>query len=172
MMPVTRHRPCTVERVVRSAVLSDCGTYRYVLTRRWVEGPLLGWVMLNPSTADAERDDPTIRRCMGFARTWGFAGIIVRNLYAARSSSPAALWSHPEPGGPANDQYLAGTGVDQLTVCAWGALGARQDRAGWSLPVWSSSAPGWCVWAAPRRVNPATRCMPGPSCRLNRSTPR
>ncbi len=45
MMPVIRHRPCTVERVARAAVLSDCGTYRYVLTRRWSGGPLLGWVM-------------------------------------------------------------------------------------------------------------------------------
>lgn len=128
MTPVTRHRPCTVERVARAAVLSDCGTYRYVLTRRWAEGPVLGWVMLNPSRADAERDDATVRRCMGFARSWGFAGIIVRNLYAARSSSPAGLWSHPEPVGPANDQYLASAAEDQLTVCAWGALGERHHR--------------------------------------------
>jgi len=77
MTPVTRHRPCTVERVAWVAVLSDCGTYRYVLTRRWAEGPVLGWVMLNPSRADAGRDDATVRRCMGFVRSWGFAGIIV-----------------------------------------------------------------------------------------------
>jgi len=98
MTPATR-RPRTVERVVRSAVLSDCGTYRYSLTRRWSPGPLLGWVMLNPSRADALVDDPTIRRCVGFARRWGFAGIVVRNLYALRATDPRELSRHPAPVG-------------------------------------------------------------------------
>jgi len=110
----------------RSAVLSDCGTYRYLLTRRWSEGPLLGWVMLNPSRADALVDDPTIRRCVGFARRWGFAGIVVRNLYALRATDPRELLHHPDPVGPDNHTHLDAAAGDALTVCAWGARGGTR----------------------------------------------
>lgn len=78
--------------LTRDAKLSECGKYRYDLRRVWDSTqPLLGWIMLNPSTADAMVDDPTIRRCMGFARSWGFGGIRVCNLWAVRSSSPTVL---------------------------------------------------------------------------------
>ncbi len=110
----------------RSAVLSDCGTYRYSLTRRWSVGPLLGWVMLNPSIANALVDDPTIRRCVGFARRWGFAGIVVRNLYALRATDPRALSRHPDPVGPDNHTHLGAAAGDALTVCAWGARGGTR----------------------------------------------
>jgi hypothetical protein len=80
------------------------------------------FVMLNPSTADAEQDDPTIRRCMGFARTWGFGGIVVLNLYAYRATKPTDLWRATDPVGPENDRllgdYLARA---ELIVAAWGA---------------------------------------------------
>jgi len=110
----------------RSAVLSDCGIYRYSLTRRWSPGPLLGWVMLNPSIADALVDDPTIRRCVGFARRWGFAGIVVRNLYALRATDPRELARHPAPVGPDNHTHLDAAAGDALTVCAWGARGGTR----------------------------------------------
>lgn len=74
-----------------SAWLSDDDVYRYELTRRWGTGPLLPFVMLNPSTADGSVDDPTIRRCMGFARRGFLNGIKVVNLYAYRSTDPKAL---------------------------------------------------------------------------------
>jgi hypothetical protein len=113
-----------------SAILSPCNTYRYRLNRDGDPGPYgpALFLMLNPSTADAELDDPTIRRCRGFARTWGNSGIVVANLYALRSTDPAGLWSHPDPVGPDNDAHLAA----QMTlypnvVCAWGA-NARPDR--------------------------------------------
>jgi hypothetical protein len=62
-------------------------------------------LLLNPSTADATADDPTIRRCRGFARLWGCAGITVA-LYALRATDAAALWRHSDPKGPENDAWL------------------------------------------------------------------
>jgi hypothetical protein len=75
----------------RGATLSDCGRYRYRLWRRWADGPTVLFVMLNPSTADADVDDPTIRRCIGFARSWGAGALEVVNLYAWRATQPAEL---------------------------------------------------------------------------------
>lgn len=113
----------------KSAAFSRCGTYRYELTRTWDEElPTVTWIMLNPSTADAETDDPTIRRCIGFAKAWSRGGIIVRNLYALRATDPRDLLKHPDPIGPHNDEYLWGSLDEEMTVCAWGAHGRRGDE--------------------------------------------
>lgn len=88
------------------AVIDASGSYRYRLTRQWAAGPLLPFVMLNPSTADALADDPTIRRCIGFARREGAAGILVANLYALRATDPAVMLHDPDPVGPENDEHL------------------------------------------------------------------
>ena len=102
------------------AHISKCGNYRYELTRRWDDDlPMLGWIMLNPSTADASIDDPTIRRCIGFAKSWGFGSIMVTNLFALRATNPRELLSHPDPVGPENDNWLELQ--PQVTVAAWGA---------------------------------------------------
>lgn len=113
-----------------SAVISECGTYRYRLTRQWTPTlPALGWVMLNPSTADNTVNDPTIRRCIAFAKAWGYGGIAVRNLYALRATSPKELATHPDPVGPGNDVALKHVAVTEpVTVLAWGA-NAPADRA-------------------------------------------
>ncbi|MBF6333571.1 DUF1643 domain-containing protein [Nocardia transvalensis] len=113
----------------RSAILSPCGTYRYELTRRWSPGPLAGWIMLNPSTADADVDDPTVRRCIAFARGWGYGGIVIRNLYALRASDPRELDDHPAPVGPDNDDHLSHCGREELTVLAWGSRGGDRGLA-------------------------------------------
>lgn len=114
-----------------SAIISPCGTYRYSLTRpgepNAARGPAL-FLMLNPSTADASLDDPTIRRCRGFAKAWDCAGIVVANMYALRATDPAALWVHPDPIGPDNDAWLAHLIREHETVvCAWGA-NAKAER--------------------------------------------
>jgi hypothetical protein len=85
--------------------------------------------MLNPSTADAERDDPTIRRCGGFARAWGFGAMTVVNLFALRATDPARLRRARDPIGRDNDRHIAeaAAGADAL-VLAWGIHGALRDR--------------------------------------------
>ncbi len=112
-----------LEPVVRkSAVISPCGTYRYELRRQWGPEPPVGWVMLNPSTADAELDDPTIRRCISFSGAWGAGGIVVVNLYALRATDPGELARHHYPVGPENDRYWRAVADEcSSVVCAWGA---------------------------------------------------
>lgn len=117
-----------LDEVRRSAVISPDGVYRYLLTRRWAVGPLATFVMLNPSTADHETDDPTVRRCMGFARRWGLPGVRVVNLYAYRAASPVQLWTAADPVGPAADRWLQlAAAARGPLVAAWGAA-ARSDR--------------------------------------------
>jgi hypothetical protein len=86
--------------------------------------------MCNPSTADAERDDPTIRRCVRFARRWGYGGIVVRNLYALRTPHPRELRRHPDPIGVDNDTHLMAACGDPITVCAWGSAGPGVTERG------------------------------------------
>lgn len=99
------------------------GLYRYRLWRVWDEGlPTCLFVMLNPSTADADRDDPTIRRCVGFAKAWGYGRLDVVNLYAYRATKPDELWSAGDPIGPRNDVVIADAMLDAIhVVVAWGA---------------------------------------------------
>lgn len=113
------------------ALLSDDGVYRYHLWRRWAEGRSMIWVMVNPSTADAETDDPTIRRCMGFARREGCGGIDVINLFALRSKDPSVLKTHPDPNGPDNPDTWLGT-LDPTRgpiVVGWGGSVGKKLRA-------------------------------------------
>lgn len=106
-----------------SATLSDDGAYRYRLTRTWgTSGRHAAWLMLNPSTADALTDDPTIRRCTGFSRAWGFDSLVVVNLFALRAADPAALARHPEPIGLGNDEFISrAVAAAPVVIAAWGA---------------------------------------------------
>ena len=114
------------------AVISDCDAYRYRLNRVWnlAERQGLLFVMLNPSTADANVDDATIRRCTGFAKKWGYGGFNVVNLFAFRATDPRELLSADDPIGPDNDQHIseALANSDRI-VCAWGANKAAKTRA-------------------------------------------
>lgn len=108
-----------------SAILSDDGSYRYRLTRVWGDGPLLTWVMLNPSTADAELDDPTIRRCRSFTQRGKFGGFQVLNLFAYRSTDPSALTKVRDPVGPQNDEMFEKYASPYVCV-AWGTKGTPE----------------------------------------------
>ena len=123
----------------KSAEISDCGLYRYELARSWGDrGPdgRVVFVMLNPSTADAANDDPTIRRCIGFAKSWGYDSIAIVNLFAFRSAYPADLWKAGRPVGPENDAYIRKNIIDsRLVVCAWGSHAKARPRAGVVLRI-------------------------------------
>lgn len=114
----------------RSAVISECGAYRYVLGRDWdIARPLLGFIMLNPSTADADIDDPTIRKCIGFSERLGFGALRVVNLFAFRATKPAALKAAGYPVGPDNDTHTWGTlAACDTIVCAWGVNARNLSR--------------------------------------------
>lgn len=113
-----------------NAVMSACERFRYRLSRQWGEGGTVCWVMLNPSTADAAQDDPTIRRCIGFSQAWGYGSLVVVNLFALRSTSPKALYASSDRVGPENDRHIADAATTaDLVVCAWGNHGALGGRA-------------------------------------------
>lgn len=106
----------------KGAIISDCGKYRYRLWRIWNEAnPLVMFIMLNPSTADSNLDDPTIRRCIGFAGSWGYGGLYVGNLFAYRSTDPKQLKSVIDPRGKDNDYHLRQMVMKcSIVICAWG----------------------------------------------------
>ncbi|MGO9598427.1 MAG: DUF1643 domain-containing protein [Isosphaeraceae bacterium] len=112
------------------ALLSPCGCYRYALWRRWASGPQVLFVMLNPSTADELTDDPTIRRCIGFARSWGFGSLTVGNLFAYRAIYAGELCASPDPVGSENDRWLTRLQEESsLTIAAWGNHGRLLGRS-------------------------------------------
>ena len=121
-----------------TATLSHCRTYRYSLTREWGSGLAVLFVGLNPSTADEMLDDPTIRRCVSFAREWGYARLHMANLFAFRATDPRDMKNASDPVGPENDKHLLALANDSaLTVAAWGVhgtLGGRHNAVRGMLP--------------------------------------
>ena len=110
------------------ALYSRCGRYRYRLTRRWGAGPVLAWIMLNPSTATEERNDTTIARCEGRARRGGFGGVEILNLFAFRATRPADLRQAEDPVGPGNGQVVLESAARAgMILCGWGVHGALRD---------------------------------------------
>jgi hypothetical protein len=108
-----------------TADISPCGTYRYRLSRTWgirTSRDRLLVCMLNPSTADATQDDPTIRRCIGFAKREGCCGLDVVNAYALRATDPKVLRTHIDPIGTKNDVTLFTAGrLYAFCLVAWGS---------------------------------------------------
>lgn len=117
------------EAMERGADISRCGRYRYTLWRKWAPGETVMFIGLNPSTADATLDDPTIRRCIGFARAWGFGGLMMTNLFAWRATDPRDMKAAESPIGPFNNDVLWTAHMNAaLTVAAWGAHGTHLGR--------------------------------------------
>ena len=113
-----------------SAIFSPCRTWRYVLTRTWGDGDEAIFIGLNPSTADESKDDPTIRRCIGFAKRWGCGGLVMLNLFAFRATLPVDMYEADDPVGPDNDQWLeSATHRRTFVIAAWGNHGEYRGRA-------------------------------------------
>ncbi len=121
------------DHMEKGAEISPCGRYRWRLWRRWTMGPCAAFVMLNPSVADAIVDDPTIRRCMSFARRERCGSLEVVNLFAFRATNPSALISAAVPdGGLQGDAVISATVTRaDLIVCAWGSASIARQRACW-----------------------------------------
>jgi len=115
-----------------AAEFSPCRTWRYVLRRRWGPGRPCGFILLNPSTADETENDPTIRRCIGYAKAWGFGALTLGNLFAFRATLPKDMRAAADPVGPDDDAALlaiAREAGEGRIVCGWGAHGAFQGRS-------------------------------------------
>ena len=127
----------------KQAVISECKRYRYFLTRQWGEGEVVCYVGLNPSTADATNDDPTLRRCIAFAKEHGYSGMSLVNLYALRATDPAALVTESDPIGIDNDKWLRWAAENSnRVVVAWGAHRLASSRAASVLPLLGRC---WCL---------------------------
>lgn len=108
--------------MVKDCYISDDLLYRYELYRNWdASKEMVFFIMLNPSKADAESDDPTIRRCIGFAKSWGYGSICVGNLFPFRTTDPKTLLKCENPFGERNIKHLKYMSqISSMTICAWG----------------------------------------------------
>ena len=133
-----------------SAIITDCGKYRYELIREWSTSELAAnnvnegqvvFCLLNPSTADAKKDDRTITRCVGFAQNWGYSRMVVVNLYAYRATDPTELSTCPEPVGEDNDNYiLKNVKEAALFIAGWGRKRKGLVRDDFVLDILRSSS--------------------------------
>lgn len=120
----------STEIVSKYAMLSPCLQYRFALSRAWKPNKkVMGFIMLNPSTADDKIDDPTIKKIMGIANLQGYGALLVANLFALRSPQPKALYHAQDPIGPSNDYWINQVvRWSNIVVCAWGNHGSFKNR--------------------------------------------
>ena len=113
------------------ATFSDCRRWRYLLWRRWdASKPVANFLMLNPSTADEVKLDPTCSRARDYAERWGFGGIYITNIFAWRATDPEAMKAAADPVGRGNDAAIVRAARQSaLVVCAWGNHGAFLERS-------------------------------------------
>lgn len=137
-----------------TAVFSADRTHRYRLDRTLGPGPAVLWVMLNPSTADTSRNDPTVRRVLGFSRVWGFGRVAICNLHSLRATDPRALDGVVDYTSHLGDDYLRAARADAAqVVVGWGSLGIRWPRR--VAHVCSLLGPDlWCLGRTARGTQP------------------
>lgn len=128
------------------AEFSDCRTYRYVLWRKWNwqgYANQLMFIGLNPSTADEAKDDPTVRRCIRFAKDWGFGGVLMLNVFAFRATNPRDMKAAADPVGPANDE----------------AFGYRRTQVGLIVAAWGTYCPPERAHTVCRAIGKPIHCL-------------
>jgi hypothetical protein len=112
------------------ASFSRCRRWRYLLWRKWGDGPVANFLMLNPSTADEVKLDPSCTRARLYAERWGFGAIIVTNLFGWRATDPDEMKAARDPVGSLNDAAILQAAREaDLVVCAWGNHGAHLGRS-------------------------------------------
>jgi len=119
-----------MDKLIKLADISFCGVYRYSLSRIWDESkPYVLFIGLNPSTADENKDDPTIKRCVDYAKRWGYGGLKMANLFAYRATQPSDLKKAKNPIGVDNDSYIKQLSNNAgITIVAWSDDGIYLDR--------------------------------------------
>lgn len=152
------------------AEISEDGLFRYLLGRRWAPGgPLVCWIMLNPSTADAKTDDLTVKKCVGFSKAMGARALVVVNLFAFRATRPQDLLRAEDPVGPLNLARLReAPAAADLVVAAWGGVPkAAAAKAAASMEAVRSLTGLKCLGATkageprhPSRLAYSTRLVP------------
>lgn len=163
--------PLTEARIFGDAMFSPCGQYRWRLRRWWRAGRTVLWIMLNPSTADGTKNDPTLLRIIHFSKLWGFGGLIVGNLLPKITSDPAECraWAyfdaakcmtnwHAEPALADNDLHLEemAAGVDMIVV-AWGQGAQDEGRIEKVIEAVRSAAPDLPLYCVGRAQNGAPK---------------
>jgi len=120
-----------IARDAAGATFSPCRRWRYLLWRRWdASRPVANFLMLNPSTADEHRLDPTCSRARDYAERWGYGALIVTNVFGWRATDPDDMKAADDPVGSGNDAaILRAAKESELVVCAWGNHGAFRDRS-------------------------------------------
>ena len=116
--------------MIKDTIFSPFREYRYTLYREWAPGDkVVQFIGLNPSTADEVKNDPTVTRCINYAKQWGYTGMYMTNIFAFRATDPAVMKAHPEPVGEENDHYLSMIAREsEIVVAAWGTHGAYRNR--------------------------------------------
>lgn len=116
---------------MRKNTFSPDRVYRYTLWRDWgvPREPYAMFIGLNPSTADEVQDDPTVRRCIGFAKSWGYGSLCMTNIFAFRATFPSVMKAQDDPVGLENDTWLLRCAQEAgVIVAAWGTHGALKNR--------------------------------------------
>jgi hypothetical protein len=142
-----RHKQNSMAGIESGAVFDVSGRYRYALWRAWsTYNPRIAFILLNPSTADEERNDPTIRRCIGFARAWKFGSVEVVNLFAYRATGAKELLKIDDPVGEENNYYLI-QAVERCStvVVGWGIRGTLLGRDSQVLSLLAGRKDKFCL---------------------------